>query len=149
MKKTLQSSCVSGATESRRMAAQDHQSNSNHQASPQRARTLAIDVGGTGLKASILDARGRMIVDRVRVDTPYPCPPKVMVRALVALVKPLPVFDRVSVGFPGYRHGKVINAPEFGDDIWHGSRLGESAQSEIRQAGSSAQRRRYAGIRCD
>ena len=31
--------------------------------------TLAIDVGGTGLKASVLDPSGAMEVDRVRVDT--------------------------------------------------------------------------------
>jgi polyphosphate glucokinase len=132
MKKTLQSSCVSSSTESRRTAVRNYRSNSNHQAPPERARTLAIDVGGTGLKASVLDARGKMIVDRVRVDTPYPCPPKVMVKALVALVKPLPAFDRVSVGFPGYvRHDKVITAPEFGDDIWHGFDLAKALKAKF------------------
>src|SRR5512133_1668663 len=84
-------------------------------------RTLAIDVGGTALKASVLDARGTMIVDSVRIATPYPCPPKVLIKALVDLVKPLPAFDRVSVGFPGYvRDDKVITAPHFGNDIWRG-----------------------------
>jgi len=62
-----------------------------------------------------------MVVDGVRVDTPYPCPPKVLMKALVDLVKPLPEFDRVSVGFPGYvRDDKVITAPHFGNDIWYG-----------------------------
>ena len=32
--------------------------------------TLAIDIGGTGLKASVLDAEGRMVVKRVRVRRP-------------------------------------------------------------------------------
>lgn len=96
------------------------------------ARTLSIDVGGTGLKASVLDARGKMIVDRVWVDTPYPCTPKVMVKALVDLVKPLPAFDRVSVGFPGYvRHDKVITAPEFGNDIWRGFDLAKALKAEF------------------
>ncbi|MDD2310128.1 MAG: ROK family protein [Desulfuromonadaceae bacterium] len=84
-------------------------------------RTLSIDVGGTALKASVLDGRGRMVVDSVRVDTPNPCPPKVLINALVELVKQLPEFDRVSIGFPGYvRDDKVITAPNFGNDIWHG-----------------------------
>jgi polyphosphate glucokinase len=62
-----------------------------------------------------------MIVASIRVDTPYPCTPKVLVKALADLVKPLPPFDRVSVGFPGYvRDDKVITAPHFGNDIWHG-----------------------------
>ncbi len=44
-------------------------------------RTLATDVGGTGLKASVLDRAGKMLVDRVHVATPYPCPPKVLLGA--------------------------------------------------------------------
>jgi polyphosphate glucokinase len=77
-------------------------------------RTLAIDVGGTGLKASVLDGSGSMMADRVRVATPYPCPPSVLIAALAALVKQLPAFDRVSVGFPGVvRGGRVLSAPEF------------------------------------
>jgi polyphosphate glucokinase len=89
-------------------------------------------VGGTGLKASVLDARGRMIVDRVWVDTPYPCPPKVLVKALVDLLKPLPAFDRVSIGFPGYiRDDKVITAPHFGNDIWHWFDLAKALKAKF------------------
>jgi len=74
--------------------------------------TLAIDIGGTGLKASVLDAHGGKIVDRVRVPTPYPCPPQVLIRALDKLTYGLPPWDRVSVGFPGFvRAGRVLNAP--------------------------------------
>ena len=55
-----------------------------------------------------------------------------MVKALVALVKPLPAFDRISVGFPGFvRHDKVITAPEFGDDIWHGFDLAKALKTKF------------------
>ncbi len=81
---------------------------------PERPATLAIDVGGTGLKASVLDANGLLLADRVRVATTYPCPPEVLVEGLAALVAPLPAADRVSVGFPGVvRAGHVITAPHF------------------------------------
>ena len=74
--------------------------------------TLAIDVGGTGLKASVLDAAGAMVVERVRVKTAYPCPPEALVRRLHELVTPLPAYDRVAVGFPGMvRGGRVPTAP--------------------------------------
>jgi polyphosphate glucokinase len=74
--------------------------------------TLTIDVGGTGLKASVLDATGQKIVDRVRTKTPYPSPPRVLIRELDKLTHPLPRWDRVSVGFPGFvRAGRVLNAP--------------------------------------
>jgi polyphosphate glucokinase len=74
--------------------------------------TLAIDIGGTGLKASVLDAGGAKIVQRVRKQTPYPCPPPVLVRALDKLTYELPGWDRISVGFPGIvRDGRVLTAP--------------------------------------
>ena len=84
-------------------------------------RTLALDIGGTGLKATVLDARGRMLVDHVRVKTPDPAPPGVMVDALVNLAKPLPAYDRVSAGFPGVvRDGRVLTAPHWDNDMWKG-----------------------------
>ncbi|MEO6035619.1 MAG: ROK family protein [Verrucomicrobiota bacterium] len=96
------------------------------------AFTLAIDVGGTGLKAAVLDAKGKLTGDRVRVDTPYPCPPKVMVNTLAKLVKPLAAFDRVSIGFPGYIRGdKVVTAPHFGNEIWHGFNLAKALGTEL------------------
>src|ERR1700722_14147993 len=80
-----------------------------------RPLTLAIDIGGTGLKASVLDASGAMVADRVRVATTYPLPPDTdtgMVATLAKLVGPLPSADRVSAGFPGMvRKGHVLSAP--------------------------------------
>ena len=76
--------------------------------------TLAIDIGGTGLKASVLGPDGRLLADRVRVTTTYPLPPEKLVDTLVALVAPLPPADRVSIGFPGVvRKGLVLTAPHF------------------------------------
>lgn len=78
------------------------------------SNTLAIDIGGTGLKASVLDNTGHMEHARVRTATPYPLPPKALVDALRDLVRPLPAFDRVSAGFPGMvRAGHVLSAPHF------------------------------------
>lgn len=77
-------------------------------------RTLAIDCGGGGLKASVLDERGAMLVKRIRVETPYPMPPEVFVSALCDLADRLPRADRATVGMPGMiRHGKVIATPHY------------------------------------
>lgn len=76
--------------------------------------TLAIDIGGTGLKASVLDQGDKMETARVRVPTTYPMPPARMVSTLAALVAPLPAYERISVGFPGVvRQGKIVTAPHF------------------------------------
>jgi polyphosphate glucokinase len=91
--------------------------------SAKKAATLAIDVGGTGLKASVLDPAGAMEVDRVRVSTSYPCPPTGLVETLRQLVQPLPVYNRVSVGFPGMvRDGRVLSAPHFVTESGPGSK---------------------------
>jgi polyphosphate glucokinase len=75
-------------------------------------RTLAIDVGGSGLKAAVLSPAGEQLSDRVRVKTPHPAPPDLLVAALTELVRPLPPYDRISVGFPGMvRDGTVLTAP--------------------------------------
>ncbi|HXW32115.1 MAG TPA: ROK family protein, partial [Acidimicrobiales bacterium] len=81
---------------------------------PTHPFTLAIDIGGTGLKAAVLDAAGALVADRVRVDTTYPSPPDVFVEQLAALVAPLPGYNRVAAGFPGMvRGGRVLSAPHF------------------------------------
>lgn len=75
---------------------------------------MAFDIGGTGLKASVLDDQGHMEHARVRVATPYPLPPQKLVKELLSLTKGLPPFDRVSVGFPGMvRGGHILSAPHF------------------------------------
>ena len=76
--------------------------------------TLAVDVGGTGIKASVLDATGKMEHERVRDETPYPLSPKVLMTIIADLVAELPAFDRVSLGFPGMvREGRILTAPHF------------------------------------
>jgi polyphosphate glucokinase len=68
---------------------------------PETPLTLAIDIGGTRLKATTLDASGNPIAEPVRVLTPRPATPDAICTALVTLVAPLGPFDRVSAGFPG------------------------------------------------
>ncbi len=95
-------------------------------------RTLAIDIGGTGLKATVLDTKGAMVAEHLRVETPNPAPPKVMVAALIDLVKPLPKYDRVSVGFPGVvRDGRVVTAPHWGNDVWRDFPLAEELRNRL------------------
>jgi polyphosphate glucokinase len=89
--------------------------------------TLAIDIGGTGLKASVLDAQGAMVADRVLVKTSYPCPPAKLVDDLSALVAPLPAADRVSAGFPGMmRKGRVLSAPHFVTEAGPGTKVDDA-----------------------
>jgi polyphosphate glucokinase len=94
---------------------------------PPDVLTLSIDVGGSGLKASVVNAQGVMTTERVRMDTPYPCPPEQLVASLRDLVQPLVAGDepihRISVGFPGLvRHGHVIEVPSLSRPTYSGER---------------------------
>jgi polyphosphate glucokinase len=95
------------------------------------ARILAIDIGGTGLKAAILDSEGDMLTERLRVETPHPCKPEVLVKMLTELIEPLADYDLVSVGFPGIvRDGKIITAPNLGTDDLKGFDLKLALEKE-------------------
>jgi polyphosphate glucokinase len=83
--------------------------------------TLAIDIGGSHLKASVLDRRGAEIMAHVSVSTPHPAPPARVVELLGELKEKLPAFDRISIGFPGaVKDGHVLTAPNLGTRDWHG-----------------------------
>ncbi|BCB83592.1 ROK family protein [Phytohabitans suffuscus] len=76
--------------------------------------TLAIDCGGGGIKASVLDEAGTMRAQPVRVPTPYPLPPALFVQTLSDLAAKLPTADRATVGMPGMlRHGVVVATPHY------------------------------------
>ncbi len=88
------------------------------------AHTLVIDIGGTGLKATVLDPDGQPEHERVRAETTYPCPPDKLVADLAELAKALPAYQRVSAGFPGVvRDGTVLTAPHFVTEHGPGSRV--------------------------
>lgn len=85
---------------------------------------LAIDIGGTGLKAAVINEKGQMLAERVRVPTPHPCPPRILLENLKRMVAGLPAFDRISIGFPGVvREGKVLTAPNLDTSLWAGYAL--------------------------
>jgi polyphosphate glucokinase len=78
-------------------------------------RTLAVDVGGTGIKAQLLDERGRPLTDRARIPTPAGATPHQVVAIIRRLAKGAGKFDRVSVGFPGVtKNGVIYTAANLG-----------------------------------
>jgi polyphosphate glucokinase len=101
---------------------------------PSRAvNILAIDIGGSGLKASVVDGSGTLLTDRVRIDTPVGSPPDAIVALLVELVRELPGYEKVAVGFPGMvRDGVVLTAPNLGHDGWQRFPLAQALQEALR-----------------
>lgn len=76
--------------------------------------TLAIDCGGGGIKASVLDDAGTMRAQPTRVPTPYPLTTALFVETLVDVAAMLPKAERATVGLPGMvRHGVVVSTPHY------------------------------------
>lgn len=96
--------------------------------------TLTIDIGGSGLKAAVVDEQGIPLCDRVRIDTPVGSPPDAIVALLVELVRNLPDHERVAVGFPGMvRDGIVRTAPNLGHAGWAGYALASALEHALRR----------------
>jgi len=94
------------------------------QASGATPRTLAIDIGGSGIKALILGPDGKPLTERQRVETPKPATPKALMKAMLGLIEPLGTFDRVAVGFPGVVVDGVIHTAANLHKDWKGFDLG-------------------------
>ena len=75
------------------------------------ATTLAVDIGGSGIKVILLDAAGEALGERARLKTPSPATPEAVLATIAKLAADQSAFDRVSVGFPGVvRHGVIYTA---------------------------------------
>jgi polyphosphate glucokinase len=97
-------------------------------------RILAIDIGGTGLKVAIVGPNGKFLTKRERVETPHHPTPKQVVDTLVEMAKPLPDYDRVSIGFPGFvRGGVVLTAPNLGTEAWADFPLAAALQKKLKK----------------
>jgi polyphosphate glucokinase len=95
--------------------------------------TLAVDIGGSGIKAILLDHAGKPLTTRARVKTPKPATPKAVLDVIAALAKAKGEFNRVSVGFPGVvQHGIVKTAPHL-DPAWKDYKLAKSLTKLLRK----------------
>ncbi|MEQ8469509.1 ROK family protein [Coleofasciculus sp. E1-EBD-02] len=82
------------------------------------SRTLSVDIGGSGIKAIVLDQAGNPITERHRVTTPQPAKPDVVIEAIAELAAAQGECDRVSVGFPGVVMAGVVKTAANLDPSW-------------------------------
>ena len=79
-----------------------------------KVTTLTVDCGGTGIKASVLDKGGKVLIDFSYLKTPYPLSPSKLISIINDFVKADNRIKRVTVGLPGMiRGGKVIVIPHY------------------------------------
>ena len=100
---------------------------------PARPRTLAVDIGGTGLKTIVLDAAGKPLTERLRVDTPRPATPRAVLAAIGGMAKQQGPYERVSVGFPGVVRRGVTETAWNLDPRWVGTDLDAALSKALRR----------------
>jgi polyphosphate glucokinase len=87
-------------------------------------KILSIDIGGSRIKATILDPGGTMLMDFQKIATPAAPDPENVIQAILELTRSFQEYHRVSVGFPGYtRQGIVYTAPNLSTPKWQGVNL--------------------------
>jgi len=100
---------------------------------PTAIRTLAIDIGGTGLKALVLSIDGTALTDRVRVETPRPATPEAILDAVWPLVEPLGEYHRISIGFPGVVVAVVVRTAPNLHKSWRDFDLAGTVNQRLRR----------------
>ncbi|QEC68303.1 ROK family protein [Panacibacter ginsenosidivorans] len=80
---------------------------------------LAIDIGGSNIKAMILDEKGAPVSEYKKLETPAPSTPANVMEIIKTLAKNFTGYDAISAGFPGYiKDGVVKTAPNLGTEQW-------------------------------
>ncbi|HUG53805.1 MAG TPA: ROK family protein [Vicinamibacteria bacterium] len=92
-----------------------------------RPVTLAIDVGGSGIKAALIGPQYQLVGKPLRVETPDDLTPRRLLDVLVALAVDPGDYDRVSVGINGLVHrGRIFAIPVTSNPDFRGFDLAES-----------------------
>jgi polyphosphate glucokinase len=94
-------------------------------------RTLTVDIGGSGVKAMVLDEAGNALTERTRVETPQPPKPDAVIEAIANLAAGQGEFHRVSVGFPGVVRGGVTETAVNLDPDWVGFDLATALSQRL------------------
>lgn len=95
---------------------------------------LGVDIGGTSVKAALVDLLDGAVVDEpIEVETPQPAPPDVLTATVFELIQPL--LDRsdgpVGCTFPGrIRAGMSLTAVNLAEE-WVGQRPGDHLESAV------------------
>lgn len=87
---------------------------------------LGIDIGGSGIKASIVDAStGQILSERKRIPTPQPAKPKAVAEVVNEIIKSLNWNGPIGVSFPTIiKNGKALHYGNL-HKSWQGTQIDE------------------------
>ena len=84
-------------------------------------KVFSIDIGGSHIKATILNEKGEEVEPYKSVTTPHPANPEKVLKAISELADGFDQdFDYIAAGFPGYvKEGVIHTAPNLGSKYWY------------------------------
>lgn len=95
-------------------------------------KVLSIDIGGSHIKATVLDKNGALLMDYNKVETPQPANPENVVKAIKKLAKAFTGYNKISVGFPGYVRDSIVKtAPNLDNAAWENFNLGKKLEEVL------------------
>ncbi|MEJ7768779.1 MAG: ROK family protein [Chitinophagaceae bacterium] len=95
-------------------------------------RILSVDIGGSNIKATLLNQDGQLMMDYKKIETPVPATPEKVINGIMSLAKNFENYNKVSVGFPGYvKEGIIHTAPNLDTNLWSQVNLREQLTSAL------------------
>lgn len=99
----------------------------------ERPVTLAIDIGGTGIKSVTLDPKGNPVSEFRRVLTPVPATPAAVLKTLEESVREHGRFERIAAGFPGVIKAGTIYTAHNLHPKWVGMNLAAELKKRLKK----------------
>jgi polyphosphate glucokinase len=96
-----------------------------------QVKTIAVDIGGSGVKAMLLDAAGKPLSDRLRAPTPANPTPQAISAIIADFAQQLGDYQRVSIGFPGVVRGGTVETAHNLDAAWIGYPLAAQLSAKL------------------
>ncbi|HTW04598.1 MAG TPA: ROK family protein [Streptosporangiaceae bacterium] len=95
------------------------------------AHVLGIDIGGTGIKGAPVDVdTGKLLADRIKLDTPRPSQPDAVIEVVRQLVSDFSWNGPAGITFPGVVMDGVVRTAANVDKSW----IGTDARTEFGKA---------------
>jgi polyphosphate glucokinase len=82
-------------------------------------KILSIDIGGSNIKAILLDETAAVLKRFEKLPTPVPATPEKVLEVIKQLAQKFEGYTKIATGFPGYvKDGVVKTAPNLGTEQW-------------------------------
>lgn len=95
-------------------------------------KILSIDIGGSHIKATVLNASGSFLQTYERLPTPLPATPDKVLDVIKQLAGKFPEYDKIAAGFPGFIKGGVVKtAPNLGTPAWANCDLNKALEEKL------------------